>query len=47
MWSVDRGVVADYAMVGETTEFGVVAAECGKLELKIKVKGRWVYPFLI
>ena len=39
-WSVDRGVVADYALVGETSEFGVVTAECGNLQLKIKVKGR-------
>ena len=42
-WSVDRGVVADYALVGETSEFGVVTAECGDLRLKIKVKGRRVY----
>ncbi len=42
-WSIDRGVVADYALVGETSEFGVVAAECGDLRLKVKVKGRRVY----
>ena len=41
-WSVDRGVIADYALVGETSNFGVVAAECGKVFLKIKVKGRWI-----
>ena len=28
-WVVDRGVVADYALVGETSGFGIVQAECG------------------
>jgi acetylornithine deacetylase/succinyl-diaminopimelate desuccinylase-like protein len=42
-WSIDRGVVADFALVGETSEFGIVAAECGDVRVKVKVKGRRVY----
>ena len=42
-WVVDRGVTADYALVGETSGFGVVKAECGAAWLKIRVKGRQVY----
>lgn len=42
-WLVDRGVTADYALVGETSGFGVVRAECGAVWLKIRVKGREVY----
>jgi acetylornithine deacetylase/succinyl-diaminopimelate desuccinylase-like protein len=40
---VERGVTADYALVGETSGFGVVRAECGNILLKINVKGRSVY----
>jgi acetylornithine deacetylase/succinyl-diaminopimelate desuccinylase-like protein len=42
-WLVDRGVTADYALVGETSGFGVVKAECGAVWLKIRVKGRELY----
>lgn len=42
-WLVDRGVTADYALVGETSGFGVVKAECGAVWLKIRVKGREIY----
>jgi acetylornithine deacetylase/succinyl-diaminopimelate desuccinylase-like protein len=42
-WLIDRGVVADYALVGETSEFAIVAAECGDVRFKIQVKGRRVY----
>jgi acetylornithine deacetylase/succinyl-diaminopimelate desuccinylase-like protein len=42
-WVVDRGVVADYALVGETSGFGIVRAECGAGWYKIRVKGREVY----
>ncbi len=42
-WLVDRGVTSDYALVGETSGFGVVKAECGAVMLKIHVKGRTVY----
>src|SRR6516162_2772117 len=42
-WVVDRGVVADYALVGETSGFGIVRAECGAAWLKVRVKGREVY----
>lgn len=42
-WLVDRGVTADYALVGETSGFGVVKAECGAVWLKIRVKGKEIY----
>jgi acetylornithine deacetylase/succinyl-diaminopimelate desuccinylase-like protein len=42
-WVVDRGGVADYALVGETSGFGIVRAECGAAWFKIRVKGREVY----
>jgi len=42
-WAVDRGVVADYALVGETSGFGIVQAECGAAWFKVRVKGREVY----
>jgi acetylornithine deacetylase/succinyl-diaminopimelate desuccinylase-like protein len=42
-WLVDRGVVADYALVGETSGFGIVQAECGAAWFKVRVKGREVY----
>lgn len=43
MWLVNRGVTADFALVGETSGFGIVKAECGAVWLKIHVKGREVY----
>lgn len=42
-WVVDRGVVADYALVGETSGFGIVQAECGAGWYKVRVQGREVY----
>jgi acetylornithine deacetylase/succinyl-diaminopimelate desuccinylase-like protein len=42
-WVVDRGVVADYALVGETSGFGIVQAECGAAWYKVRVRGREVY----
>jgi acetylornithine deacetylase/succinyl-diaminopimelate desuccinylase-like protein len=42
-WLVDRGAVADYALVGETSGFGIVRAECGAAWFKIRIKGREVY----
>ena len=42
-WVVDRGVVADYALLGETSGLGIVQAECGAAWFKIRVKGRDVY----
>ena len=42
-WVVDRGVVADYALVGETSGFGIVPAECGAAWIKVRVKGREIY----
>ena len=42
-WLVDRGVSADYALVGETSGFGIVRAECGGVKVKVRVKGRYVY----
>ena len=41
--AVDRGAVADYALVRETSGFGIVQAECGAAWFKIRVKGREVY----
>lgn len=42
-WLVDRGVTADFALVGETSGFGIVRAECGAAWLKIRFKGREIY----
>jgi acetylornithine deacetylase/succinyl-diaminopimelate desuccinylase-like protein len=42
-WVVDRGAIADYALVGETSGFGIVQAECGAAWFKIRVKGREIY----
>jgi acetylornithine deacetylase/succinyl-diaminopimelate desuccinylase-like protein len=42
-WLVDRGAVADYALVGETSGFGIVQAECGAAWFNIRIKGRGVY----
>ena len=42
-WLVDRGVTADYALIGETSDFSIVTAECGDLRLKIRMPGRYVY----
>ena len=42
-WLIDRGITADYALIGETTEFSIVTAECGDLRLKIRMRGRAAY----
>jgi acetylornithine deacetylase/succinyl-diaminopimelate desuccinylase-like protein len=42
-WLFNRGVTADYALVGETSGFGLVQAECGKVGLEIRLTGRFVY----
>ncbi|MGH7817944.1 MAG: M20 family metallopeptidase [Candidatus Binatia bacterium] len=42
-WAVDRGAIADYALVGETSGFGIVQAECGAAWFKVRVKGREIY----
>jgi acetylornithine deacetylase/succinyl-diaminopimelate desuccinylase-like protein len=42
-WLVDRAVTADYVLIGETSDFGVIAAECGQLGLKVRLDGRYVY----
>ena len=42
-WLVDRAITADYALIGETSEFTIVTAECGDLRLKIRMRGRFVY----
>lgn len=47
-WLIDRGIVPDYALIGETSGFGIVAAECGVAQLKVRVPGRSIYtPRLI
>jgi len=42
-WLVNRGVTADYALIGETSGFGLVTAECGELGVELIVRGRNVY----
>jgi len=42
-WLVDRGVTADFALVGETSGFGIVKAECGEASIKVHVPGKRVY----
>lgn len=42
-WLVNRGITADYALIGETSSFGLVTAECGALWLEIRTTGRTVY----
>ena len=42
-WLIDRGVTADYALVGETSGFGIVQAECGAAWFKIRIYGRELY----
>lgn len=42
-YMVDHGVVADYAVVAETTDFGVTWVECGVCYFKITVKGKMMY----
>lgn len=42
-WLVNRGISADYALIGETSGFGLVAAECGALGLEVRAVGRRIY----
>lgn len=42
-WLYNRGVTADYALIGETSGFGLITAECGELGLEVIVRGRNVY----
>jgi acetylornithine deacetylase/succinyl-diaminopimelate desuccinylase-like protein len=42
-WLVDRGITADFALVGETSSFGIVRAECGEAAIKVHVLGKRVY----
>lgn len=42
-WLINRGITADYALVGETSGFGLVTAECGELGLEVRFSGRRVY----
>lgn len=42
-WLFNRGVTADYALVGETSGFGLILAECGEVGLEVRTKGRTVY----
>jgi len=42
-WLVNRGVTADYALVGETSGFGLITVECGELYLEISTRGRSIY----
>ncbi|HZQ07265.1 MAG TPA: M20/M25/M40 family metallo-hydrolase [Anaerolineae bacterium] len=46
-YSVLHGVVADYALVAECTNWCMTAVECGDLLVKVTIYGRAVYtPFL-
>jgi acetylornithine deacetylase/succinyl-diaminopimelate desuccinylase-like protein len=42
-WLVNRGITADFALVGETSGFGLVMAECGALWLEVSMSGRRTY----
>ena len=42
-WLIDRGVTADYCLVGETSGFGIIMGECGAVWLKIRCQGRELY----
>ncbi len=42
-WLIDRGITADYCLVGETSGFGIITGECGAVWLKIRCKGRETY----
>ena len=41
-WLVDRGITADFALVGETSGFGIIKAECGEASIKVHVPGKRV-----
>jgi len=42
-WLVERGITADFALVGETSGFGIIRAECGEAAIKVHVPGKRVY----
>lgn len=42
-WLVNCGITADYALIGETSAWSVVAAECGAVRLKITAPGREIH----
>ena len=42
-WLVEHGVVADYALVGEVSDFRVTVAQAGYLRLRIAVPGHLPY----
>lgn len=42
-WLLNRGVTADYALVAETSAFGIIDVECGAVRLRIELTGRDVY----
>lgn len=42
-WLVEHGVVADYALVGEVSDFRVTVAQAGYLRLRIAVPGHLSY----
>lgn len=42
-WLVNRGVTADFALIGETSGFGLVTAECGELGLEVRLSGKRIY----
>lgn len=42
-WLIDRGITADYCLVGETSGFGIIMGECGAVWLKIRCQGRELY----
>ena len=42
-WLVEHGVVADYALVGEVSDFRVTVAQAGYLRLRIAVPGNLPY----
>ncbi len=42
-WLVEHGVIADYALVGEASDFKVTVAQSGYLRLRIRVPGVMAY----
>lgn len=42
-WLVNRGVTADFALVAETSSFGIIDVECGVAFLEITTTGRDIY----
>ena len=42
-WLVEHGIVADYALVGEVSDFKVTVAQSGYLRLRIRVPGVMAY----